>query len=149
MLLYSAGDPQYRYEFAERNHCHLRACFRDWRDFFQEGLGGGARGGTRPVSRGEPGLGHRSVARRPDWIRDQPGTRPGAAHHARDSSDCRERRLGLELRANSRDWTADWRRAGWLASPRSDDFLICAGSERTSGNDSEPSEEPARTWNLR
>src|SRR5216683_1218794 len=92
------------------------------------------RGWTRPVSRGESGVGHRSVSGWADRIRDQSGTRPRAAHRARDSSDCRERRLGLGLCADSRDWTAHRRRASWRAVAHARDFLIRAENKQNSAD---------------
>jgi len=92
MLLYGAGDPQYHCEFAERNHCDLRACFRGWSDFFKKSV---FRAPAPPqdsahISCGSPGLGiGLSLGGRPRY-RDQSGTRPRAANRARDSSDCRE-----------------------------------------------------------
>ncbi len=44
----------------------------------------------------------RHVARRSDGLRDQPGPRPRAAHHARDPADRGQGRLGLGLRVGPR-----------------------------------------------
>src|SRR6266853_1792006 len=59
----------------------------------------------------------KSVSAGPNGICHQPGTRPRAAHRARDSSNCRERRLRLALCADSRDRTAHRWLAGWWTSP--------------------------------
>ena len=101
---------------------------------FSKGVSAAARRRTRPVSRGELGLGHRSLSRWADRIRDQSGTRPRAAHRARDSSDCRERRLGLGLCPDSLDWTSHRWRAGWRAVARARDFLIRAESGHNSAD---------------
>ena len=69
------------------------------------------------------GMADRSVSGWADRIRDQSGPRPRPTHCARDSSDCRERRLGLGLCADSRDWTVTRWRAGWCASPCAGRFL--------------------------
>src|SRR5260370_3193160 len=126
MLLYCASDSQQPHQFAERSYCYLRLGLRGWRDFFQERFGRWTRRGTGPLSGGKPGLGHRSFSGWADRIRHQSCTRPWAAHRARNSSGCRERRLGLGLCTYSRDWSAHRRCAGWCASSYARDFLIVA-----------------------
>ena len=56
-------------------------------------------GGDRPrrPTRRPAGVRHRAVARRTDGLRDQPGTRSGAADHARDPADRGQGALGLGL----------------------------------------------------
>src|SRR5260370_304832 len=134
MLVYGPGNPQSIGDFVQQNLCKLRVCFGGGRVFFKERLGGRPRRGTRPVSRREPGLGHRSLSGWADRICDQSGKRPRAAHRACDSSDCRERRLGLGLCADSHDWTSRRWRAGWCAVARARDFLIRAESGQISAD---------------
>src|SRR4029077_19470869 len=81
-------------------------------------------GRTRALSCGQPGLGHWAVTRGTDRGCDPSGARPWTAYRARHSSDCRERRLGLGICADTRDWSAHRWRAGRRASPRAGDFLI-------------------------
>jgi len=52
LLLYRAGDSKYSYKFTERNHCHLRARLRSWRDFFQDRFSGWAATGLGPYLMG-------------------------------------------------------------------------------------------------
>ena len=60
---------------------------------------GDGRDGPRAVDRRSAGARHRALARWSDRLRDQPGPRPRAAHHARDPADRRQGpfRLGLRL----------------------------------------------------
>jgi len=112
MLLYGAGDPQYHCEFAERNHCDLRAVFVVGAIFSKERLRGRPRRRTRPISRGRLVWGIRSLS---GWADSD--TR--SIRHETSGRESRTRffrlpgkaaRLGLC--ADTLDWTSHRRRAG-------------------------------------